>query len=171
MRRAIVPLIALALLAAGSAVHATGPDEGPTKIPTTRPNRLTGTPGFAGSSETTISGIVTDEEGSPLLDVAVKLYIGGLLAEEELTSTDGSFEISMLIDYGQDVTIDIWFVPSTNDLVMENIILKESTAAVENALYSDCVQRVRLDPLTDVFVKLTDLETRSERIRRSGCAG
>ena len=114
---------------------------------------------------------MTDEEGTPLLDVSAKLYVGGLLAQEELTSTDGSFEISLLIDYGKDVTIDLWLVPSGGDLVMENIILKESTAAVENGLYSKCVKRVRLDPLTDVFVKLTDLGTRSERIRATGCAG
>lgn len=171
MRRTSVLLLALAVLCVGANAFATGPDEGPTKIPTGRPTRLTGTPGFAGSSETTIAGIVTDEEGTPLLDVSVKLYIGGLLAQEELTSTDGSFEISMLIDYGRDVTIDLWFVPSGGDLVMENIILKESSAAVQGGLYSKCVKRVRLDPLTDVFVKLTDIESRSERIRASGCAG
>ena len=125
--------------------------------------------GFAGKSETTITGLVVDEKGRPLLDVNVKLYMGGLLATEQLTSSDGGFEFTELIDYGNDITIDLWFVPPTDELVMENVLLKESTAALQHGIYSKCVQRTRLDPITDVIVKLYDLESRIAVLKRKGC--
>ena len=125
--------------------------------------------GFAGKSETTITGMVVAENGSPMLDVNVKLYMGGLLVTEQLTSSDGSFEFTELIDYGNDVTMDLWFVPPTDELVMENVLLKESSAARQHGLYSPCVQRVRLDPLTDVVIKLYSLESRVAMLKRKGC--
>lgn len=163
---AVVALVAL------SATTLTG--AGPADTPPTdtgRPSRMSGQPGFAGTSETTISGIVVDRRGKPIGDVAVKLYMGGLLVSEVLTSPDGSFELVELIDYAQDVTIDMWFVPPDEALVMENVILKESAAAIQHRLYSKCVQRVRLDPITDFVVKLLDLEARSAVLRESGCIG
>ncbi|MEA3408861.1 MAG: hypothetical protein U9Q95_00775 [Candidatus Eisenbacteria bacterium] len=125
--------------------------------------------GFAGKSETTITGLVVDERGQPLLDVNVKLYMGGLLVTEQLTSSDGGFEFTELIDYGNDITIDLWFVPPTDELVMENVILKESSAALQHGIYSKCVPRTRLDPITDVIIKLYDLESRVAMLRRKGC--
>jgi hypothetical protein len=62
-------------------------------------------------------------------------------------------------------------VPPTEELVMENVLLKESTAAREYRLYSDCVQRTRLDPITDVIVKLYTLEERIQVLKRRGCIG
>jgi hypothetical protein len=104
-----------------------------------------------------------------MLDVNVKLYMGGLLVTEQLTSSDGAFEFTELIDYGNDVTIDLWFVPPTDELVMENVLLKESSSALQHGLYSKCVQRIRLDPITDVIVKLYSLESRVELLKRRGC--
>jgi hypothetical protein len=125
--------------------------------------------GFAGKSETTVTGLVVGEDGQPMLDVNVKLYMGGLLVTEQLTSSDGAFEFTELIDYGNDVTIDLWFVPPTDELVMENVLLKESSAALQHGLYSKCVQRVRLDPITDVIVKLYSLESRVTMLKRKDC--
>ena len=125
--------------------------------------------GFAGKSETTITGLVVGEDNQRLVDVNVKLYMGGLLTTEQLTSSDGTFEFTELIDYGNDVTIDLWFVPPTDELVMENVLLKESSAARQYAMYSKCVQRTRLDPITDVVVKLYSLESRVAMLKRKGC--
>ena len=111
------------------------------------------------------------EDGKPLLDVSVKLYVGGLLMNEQLTSSDGSFEFTELIDYARDVTIDVWVLPTDPDLVMENVLLKESTAAVQHGLYSQCVKRVRLDSITDFVVRLVDQKTRIDQMKRSGCLG
>jgi len=169
MRRITVACLALALLALGAQVAAAAPADTP-PVPTDRPTRMTQTGGFAGASETTVSGMVVDSNGKPLKDVSVKLYVGGLLLSEAVTSLDGGFEMYELIDYARDVTIDLWFVPTDPNLVMENVILKESSAAIENNLYSDCITRVRLDPITDVVVRLGDLETRIERMKASGCA-
>lgn len=147
--------------------------EGDLTPPVTSPTstRLTSQTGLAAGSETTIAGIVTDAVGAPLKDVSVKLYVGGLLMSEFKTSIDGSFEVVELLDYGRDVTIDLWFVPPTPGLVMENVLLKESSQAIAHSLYSKCVKRVRLDLITDVFVKLVDSPTRVAQIQRSGCAG
>jgi hypothetical protein len=170
MRRSLVILCAaLAVAAWTPAVAAEGDLTPPVATPTT--TRLTSQAGLAAGSETTIGGIVTDANGAPLGDVSVKLYVGGLLMSEFKTSIDGSFEFVELLDYGRDVTIDLWFVPPTPSLVMENVLLKESSSAIAHSLYSKCVKRVRLDPIMDVFVKLVDSQTRVAQIQRSGCAG
>ena len=164
----ILAFVLGALLVMSLPAMAAGPADG---VP---PTQSTGTlpvvrSGFAGKSETTITGLVVSEGGQPLLDVNVKLYMGGLLTTEQLTSSDGSFEFAELIDYGDDVTIDLWFVPPTDELVMENVLLKESSAALQHGIYSKCVQRTRLDPITDVIVKLYSLESRVEMLKRKGC--
>lgn len=163
----LVAALTLALCAPAPAA------EGDLTPPVTTPTitRLTSQAGLTAGSETTIGGIVTDADGKPMKDVSVKLYVGGLLMSEFKTSIDGSFEIVELLDYGRDVTIDLWFVPPTPDLVMENVILKESSSAIAHSLYSKCVKRVRLDPITDVLVKIVDSATRVAQIQRSGCAG
>jgi hypothetical protein len=163
----ILGIALAALLVMSLPVMAAGPTD--TASPPTTGAQTAVRSGFAGKSETTITGFVVDEKGSPLLDVNVKLYMGGLLTTEQLTSSDGTFEFTELIDYGIDVTVDLWFVPPTDEIVMENVILKESSSARQNGLYSPCVQRVRLDPLTDVVVKLYSLESRIARLKRKGC--
>mgnify|MGYP001087922242 CR=1 FL=1 len=109
----------LALLMLSLPAFAAGPTD--TTPPSTTGAKTNVRSGFAGKSETTITGMVVGEDGRPMLDVNVKLYMGGLLVTEQLTSSDGSFEFTELIDYGIDVTIDLWFVPPTDDLVMENV--------------------------------------------------
>jgi hypothetical protein len=168
MKRILVPTVVALLLVAGLLAQAAEPTELPSPLQGQSAKLATAT-GFAKSSETTISGLVVDKSGERLVDVAVKLYMGGLLTSETTTSSDGTFEITELVDYGSDVTIDLWFVPGDPALVMENVILKESTAAIQHSLYSKCVKRVRLDPITDVVVKLLDLKSRLERIKDSDC--
>lgn len=165
-----ISLAIAALLACAAHACAAGPTDTP---PTTSggPTRLITQSSFAGTSETTISGIVVGKDGRPLLDVAVKLYVGGLLTNELMTSSDGSFEFAELIDYARDVTIDVWFVSPDPELIMENVILKESSGALQNGLYSKCVKRVRLDPITDFVVRIVDVKTRVEQLKRSGCLG
>jgi len=170
MKNASVILCAALTLALCAPAPAVEGDQTP-PVSTITTTRLTSQTGLAAASETTIGGMVTDANGAPLKDVTVKLYVGGLLTSEFKTSIDGSFEIVELIDYGRDVTIDLWFVPATPDLVMENVILKESSSAIAHSLYSKCVKRVRLDAITDVFVKLVDSQARVAQIQRSGCAG
>jgi hypothetical protein len=153
---------------------AIAPAAGPTDPPPTTtgaPTRIMTQSSYAGSSETTISGIVVGKDGKPLVDIAIKLYVGGLLTSEQLSSSDGSFEFTELIDYARDVTVDVWFLPNDPNLIMENVLLKESTAAVQHGLYSPCVKRVRLDTITDFVVRLVDQKTRLEQLKRSGCLG
>jgi len=167
MKRILVSVLAALLLTSLPAVAA-GPGDTIPATPSTGTQTAVRS-GFAGKSETTITGLVVDQSGQPLLDVNVKLYMGGLLATEQLTSSDGGFEFSELIDYGSDITIDLWFVPPTDDLVMENVLLKESSAALQHSIYSKCVKRTRLDPITDVVIKLYDLSSRVEMLKRKGC--
>lgn len=167
MKRMIVSVLAV-LLVMSLPAAAAGPADTIPKTQTTGA-QTTVRSGFAGTSETTITGLVVDQSGQPLLDVNVKLYMGGLLMIEQLTSSDGSFEFSELIDYGNDVTIDVWFIPPTDELVMENVLLKESSAALQHGIYSECVARTRLDPITDIVIKLYDLESRAAMLKRKGC--
>lgn len=170
MKKITLILALSAIVVLGAIAHAAGPADTP---PTTTgsPTRLMTQSSFAGTSETTISGVVVSKEGKPLVDVGVKLYVGGLLMNEQLTSSDGSFEFVELIDYARDVTIDVWFLPTDPDLIMENVLLKESAAAVQHGLYSQCVKRVRLDSITDFVVRLVDQKSRIEQLKRSGCLG
>jgi hypothetical protein len=170
MKRILVLALLAVVFAAPQLACAVGPGDTPPTSTDTQQRRLSRS-GFGGISETTITGLVVDQSGQPLLDVSVKLYMGGLLVDEQLTSSDGGFEFTELIDYGNDITIDLWFVPPTDELVMENVLLKESTAAREYGLYSDCVPRTRLDPITDVIIKLYTLDERIEVIKRRDCIG
>jgi hypothetical protein len=166
MKRTLV-FVVMVVLAMSLAASAAGPGDSTPPAQTTTPAAVRS--GFAGKSETTITGFVVDDSGTPLVDVNVKLYMGGLLTKEQLTSSDGTFEFTELIDYGVDVTIDLWFVPPTDELVMENVLLKESSAARQHGLYSPCTQRVRLDPITDVVVRLYSLESRIAMLKRKDC--
>ena len=168
MRKTLIVAIAAMLLAAAVSATAAGPADTPPPA-TGRPTRLTAQAGFSGTEETTISGQVVDKEGKPVADVTVKLYLGGLLVTEVMTSLDGSFEVVELIDYGRDVTVDMWFVPADDRFVMENVLLKESSSALKNKLYSPCVARVRLDPFTDMIVRLYDIDARNSKLQREGC--
>lgn len=162
---------ALAVVLLAAVVAGAAPPADPPPSSTGSSMRLTAQTGFAGTSETTISGVVVDKDGRPLADVAAKLYMGGLLVSEVLTSPDGTFELVELIDYAKDVTIDMWFVPAGEDLLMENVILKESTSARQNALYSKCISRVPLDPITDFVVRILDLDSRTRMLQTSSCLG
>ena len=168
MKGTALALALAAILAFAAAAPAAAPADTP---PTTTggPTRLMTQSSFAGTSETTISGIVVGKDGKPLVDVAVKLYIGGLLVSEQLSSTDGSFEFTELIDYARDVTVDVWLLPPDPELIIENVLLKESSSAIQHRLYSPCVKRVRLDTITDFVVRLVDQETRLDQLKRSGC--
>jgi hypothetical protein len=167
MMRRTLGFITVVVLATTLAATAAGPGDSTPPGQTAAPAAVRS--GFAGKSETTITGFVVDEGGTPLVDVNVKLYMGGLLTKEQLTSSDGTFEFTELIDYGRDVTVDLWFVPPGEELVMENVLLKESSTARQHGLYSPCTQRVRLDPLTDVVVKLYTLESRIAMLKRKDC--
>lgn len=168
MKTYMTIVILAALLGLSHCAQCAGPDEPPTGVPGTS-RTLTTSPSYAGASETTISGLVVGAGATPLHDVAVKLYVGGVLAAETLTSLDGNFEMTRLIDYARDVTIDLWFVASDESLLMENVILKESSAALAHSLYSPCLKRATLAPITDVVVRLSDVEGRTDRLKRSDC--
>jgi hypothetical protein len=161
----LVLAVAIALVA--SPLFAAGPTDTPPSE-TGGGARLISQSGYAGSSETQISGLVVDRAGKPLANVSCKLYLGGILVTEVKTSIDGSFELTQLIDYGRDETIDMWFVPDDQDLLMENVILKESTPAAQRGLYSKCVKRVSLSTFTDFLVKIVDLKTKTDELARSG---
>lgn len=172
MKRWIGLCAVLILLAASGASLATGPGGTPGIIPSGSSSisgRSPASMGFTGSSETAIDGVVMDRDGQPLNNVTVKLYVGGLLLSQVVTSPDGTYELVELLDYGRDVTVDLWFVAQDQSLVMENVLLKESQTALGRELYSKCTQRVRLDPLMYVPVRLYTLEDRTQSLRERGC--
>ncbi len=171
MRWILVLLVGALLVAGGIPAAAIGPSDSTGTAPVSSPGRLVSSTGFATTSETSIDGMVMNLDGYPLGDVTVKLYVGGVLLAEKMTSPDGTYEIVELIDYARDATISLWFVSDDPNLVMENILLKESAAAVQQSLYSPCVKRIRIDPLTYVPVKLMDLDSRTRWLSESDCAG
>ncbi len=168
-----IGLWSVALLAVMvGAVLAAGPDGSPNTIPAaTSPARTPSNTGFGGTSETAIDGVVMNRDGDPVPNVTVKLYVGGLLLAETVTAPDGTYEFVELLDHGRDVTVDLWFVPADASLVMENVLLKESSAAIAGRLYSACTPRERLDPLMYVPVRLYTLEDRSRVLEERGCVG
>ncbi len=161
-------MVVLLALASSSAL-AVGPTGTPGSTPSTGSGRMLANTGFSGTSETAIDGVVMSRDGQPLDGVVAKLYVGGLLLAETTTAPDGTYEFVELIDYGQDASVDIWFVPSSPTLVMENVLLKESSSALAGRLYSACTQRVRLDPLMYVPVRLYTLDDRTRSLRERGC--
>jgi hypothetical protein len=95
--------------------------------------------GYTGT--VTIQGSIT---GSA--DTEVRAYVNGLMVESVRSDVTGTYTIRFDIDGSLDQTVAVWFIPDSEDMVPELVVVKESSAARGNQIWSPCLPRLKPGP-------------------------
>ena len=168
MNRAILIWLYIAAFLAGSAYAAeptTKPEE-TGKEPLIQPQAQNAPLAFP---EQMVSGNVTDSGGKPLGGVAIKLFADGKLVQVAHTTTAGAYEIRVPLDLEKDETVVLWFVSTTDPLMPQIILLKQSGASRSNGLFSPCTLKVKMRPQMRVDVKLLNENEVLASLKGRGC--
>ncbi|MCK4412579.1 MAG: carboxypeptidase regulatory-like domain-containing protein [Candidatus Eisenbacteria sp.] len=120
-------------------------------------------------SMATLSGMVTDGSGAPLSGVAVKVFEEGFMLEEVATGADGSYRLRFPYLPDIDWTIVAWYVPPSDDLVPEILILRESLRSKSLDLWSTCLPRGELKAQMHYDATLVDGDTKRQMISQLEC--
>jgi hypothetical protein len=73
----------------------------------------------------------------------IRAYVNGLRVAESESGAAGGYEITLTLDGTLDETAVIWLVPDDSTKVAEIIVLKESSAARRNGVWSPCLRRLK----------------------------
>jgi hypothetical protein len=119
--------------------------------------------------QTSISGVVKDQDRNPLRDVAVKLFVEGVLVASTTTDPTGAYDMRYPIDVGKDKTVMLWYVAPGTLWVPKAVVLHESKAALTSKAISPCIPRVQVKPFLEFNVQMVDVPTRNRQIAQSGC--
>jgi|GEM_PF-2220230 len=119
--------------------------------------------------EISISGRVEDQNRDPLKDVAVKLFIDGVVVSSTKTDGVGAYSMKHAIDVGKDKTVMLWYVAPGTQWVSKAVVLHESKASIASGLISPCIPRVQVKPFLEFNVQMVDVATRNRQIAQSGC--
>lgn len=117
----------------------------------------------------TLSGTVTDAGGAPLSDVAVKVFEEGFLLEETTSAADGTYQLQFPYLPDIDWTIVAWYVPPSEELVPEILILRESLRSKSLDLWSTCLPRLELKAQMQYDATLVDGDTKRQMISQLEC--
>ncbi|MFH0778342.1 MAG: carboxypeptidase-like regulatory domain-containing protein [Candidatus Eisenbacteria bacterium] len=169
MRKLLTAMLAVLLLVAAvqalEAVPPTGAERPPEQGKT--PEAPQFLKAFEG--ETSITGVVEDQNQTPLKDVRVKLFVDGLLVHSTTTDKAGTYQLRYPIDIGKDKTVMLWYVSPENQLVPKAVVLHESRAAATAGFVSPCIPRVQVKPFLEFRVQMVDIATRNRQLAQSGC--
>jgi len=169
MRKMCVTFLSIALIVAAAVTSLAVP---PTEeqIPPQEKKRLE-PPQFVRTiqGEVSISGRVEDQNRDPLKDVAVKLFIDGILVGSTKTDGVGAYSMKHAIDVGKDKTVMLWYVAPGTQWVSKAVVLHESRASIASHVISPCVPRVQVKPFLEFNVQMVDVATRNRQIAQSGC--
>lgn len=104
--------------------------------------------------EQVVAGEVMGSDNKPIGGVMVKLFADGRLIEIAHTTASGSYEMKLPLSIEKDETVVIWFVASTDNLLPQCVLLKESAAARRANLFSGCTPEVSMRPQMRVDMTL-----------------
>jgi len=145
--------------------------------PTTRPDQ-TGTGvdlqhqaqgGPLSFPEQMISGNVADFYDRPLGGVAIKLFAGGTLVHVGQSNASGGYEIPLPLNIEKDETVVLWFISTDRPLLPQRVVLKQSSYAKKNQLFSPCAIEVKMRPQMRLDVKLLDESQELAALKAKGC--
>ena len=88
----------------------------------------------------------------------IRVYSNGGLVHEAASDATGRFDFRFDVSGSVDETLVVWFLPDSDERVPELLLLKESSNARRNAVWSPCVPR---EKPTDVV--LYDVTFREEK--------
>jgi hypothetical protein len=103
------------------------------------------TGGMGGQAEkaaVSLTGQISDEDGAPLSGVEVQVFVGGLLAARGRSGEDGGYEVGFSFEQSNDPTVVVWWVPKSEDQVVEMAVVRESARARALGLWSPCLPRL-----------------------------
>jgi hypothetical protein len=121
------------------------------------------------TSETIIEGKVTDATGQPLEGINVLLFVGGLVKTTAVTDVMGDYQISYEIDYAKDESIVLWYAPGMPPWLPKAVVLRESSKAASNSLFSPCIPKIELKMAMKFDVSMVDAKTRTMQLAESNC--
>jgi hypothetical protein len=116
-----------------------------------------------------VAGEVSGSDGTELGGVAVKLFADGRLIELTHTSTSGAYEMPLPLSVEKDETVVLWFVPGTDNLMPQAVILKKSSRAGGADLFSGCTAEVRMRPQMRVDTRLLTDSEYVASLKATGC--
>ena len=168
MKRSLLlaALLVAAVAVASYAVEPPGKPEGTggkPPLPTTPENAAMSFP------EQMISGSVTDSGDKPLGGVAIKLFASGNLVQVTHTTSNGAYELRVPLNLDKDETVVLWFLSTTEPLMPQTIVLKQSGAAHSGNLFSPCTREMRMRPQMRVDVRLLTEGEALAALRGRGC--
>ncbi|MFZ1947903.1 MAG: carboxypeptidase-like regulatory domain-containing protein [bacterium] len=122
-----------------------------------------------GMPEQFVSGTVTDYAGKPLGGVVIKLFADGDLVRAAHTTANGAFEMPMPLNVEGDETVVLWFVSTTEPLQPQFVVLKQSSRAKSNRLFSPCALSAKMRPQMRVDVRLLTENEEMAVLKGKGC--
>jgi len=167
MKRILFLSIAIAAFLWASA-YAAEPPTKPTQTGTTPIQRQPeGAP--LAFPEQMISGTVTDAGGRVLGGVVIKLFASGTLVEVAHTTAAGAYEMPLPLTVDRDETVVLWFMSTTESVLPQSVILKQSSRARSYRLFSACTPEVKMRPQMRVDVKLLSENETLAALKGKGC--
>jgi hypothetical protein len=168
MKRSV--LLSLALVASlALASYAAEPPGKPTETGTQPP--LSPSPENAALTfpEQMISGSVTDAASKPLGGVAIKLFASGALVQVTYTASSGAYELRVPLNLDRDETVVLWFLSTTEPLMPQAVVLKQSGVARSAGLFSPCTRETKMRTQMRVDVKLLTESEAIASLQGKGC--
>jgi hypothetical protein len=80
---------------------------------------------------------------SGAMGATIRAYVNGLRVAEAESGPAGGYEITFELDGALDQTAVVWFIPDGDDKIPEILVLKESSAARRNGVWSPCLPRLK----------------------------
>jgi len=74
-------------------------------------------------------------------DTEVRAYVNGLMVESVKADITGAYTIRFDVDGAVDQTAVVWYIPGDDTKVPELLVIKESSAARQNQIWSPCIPR------------------------------
>jgi Carboxypeptidase regulatory-like domain len=92
----------------------------------------------------TMTGTVTDESGSALAGVVVKIFEEGMVLAQTTTEASGRYRLEFEFIPDIDWTLLTWFVSEDDTNLPQILILRESLKSKDLELWSPCLPRMEL---------------------------
>ncbi|MBD3163363.1 MAG: hypothetical protein GF346_12860 [Candidatus Eisenbacteria bacterium] len=118
-----------------------------------------------------VRGSVVDAEERPLADVAIRVFIEGLVEAEVRTDPDGTYEVRFSVDPNREETVLLYCVPPRVDQAPDLALVRESREDRSAGIWSPCVRRLGIRPSLEWTARIESRMGLVERLARSGCAG
>ena len=116
-----------------------------------------------------IVGEVLGADTKPIGGVTVKLFADGKLVEIAHTTAAGEYEMRLPLSVEKDETVVLWFMPSTDDLLSQMVVVKKSSKARDARLFSRCLTEVRMRPQMRVDMSLLNKSEYISALKLKGC--